>query len=224
MMRWDKFIKELPEDMISLKEIKQITHMSFQSITKISNFLHIEILGIGRKRYINKQYLDRIILPIDEKWCLRCLKPTKLIDMCQYTEFKHICQECNLIDQRKRYKAYKTKNREKVRERESSYYQLNKETIKEKLIQSNYRERAAELKRKRIYGVEKEQYQKLLDDSNGRCNICGEISTKLHLDHDHYNGKIRHLLCYTCNVGLGSFKDDVNKLQKAIDYLNRYKD
>lgn len=58
------------------------------------------------------------------------------------------------------------------------------------------------------------------------CQICSCDLTELnirdvHLDHDHKTGKIRGLLCFQCNTGLGHFKDDVDRLQKAIDYLLR---
>ncbi len=32
-------------------------------------------------------------------------------------------------------------------------------------------------------------------------------------------GKVRGLLCYNCNVGLGNFKDDKESLMNAIKYL-----
>jgi hypothetical protein len=60
---------------------------------------------------------------------------------------------------------------------------------------------------------------KSLGEKQGfRCAICGEKS-KLHLDHDHENIKIRGLLCSACNTGLGFFKDDIQLLLKAIIYL-----
>jgi hypothetical protein len=39
------------------------------------------------------------------------------------------------------------------------------------------------------------------------------------VDHDHKTGKIRGILCDSCNRGIGIFKDDVNKLNEAIQYL-----
>ncbi len=59
----------------------------------------------------------------------------------------------------------------------------------------------------------------------GVCAVCGNspnMSKKrggLHVDHDHSTGKVRGLLCESCNVGLGFFKDSSIKLAKAIEYL-----
>jgi muconolactone delta-isomerase len=49
------------------------------------------------------------------------------------------------------------------------------------------------------------------------CCICGEPA--VHIDHNHSTGKVRGRLCHLCNMGLGSFKDSAEKLQKAIEYL-----
>lgn len=45
------------------------------------------------------------------------------------------------------------------------------------------------------------------------------IVIKLSLDHDHYTSKIRGILCQECNHAIGLFKDDVELLKKAIEYL-----
>ena len=41
----------------------------------------------------------------------------------------------------------------------------------------------------------------------------------LAVDHCHNKGEVRGLLCYSCNIALGLFKDDINKLKSAISYL-----
>ena len=43
------------------------------------------------------------------------------------------------------------------------------------------------------------------------------------IKHDHATGKVRALLCPGCNNGMGCFKDDPVRLQKAISYLTRHK-
>lgn len=55
----------------------------------------------------------------------------------------------------------------------------------------------------------------------GACDICGDTESKLQLDHCHTTGKYRGLLCRACNLALGHFKDDVDLMRKAIDYIER---
>ena len=59
---------------------------------------------------------------------------------------------------------------------------------------------------------------------NEKCGICGcGLDDSAHADHDHSSGKIRGLLCFKCNVGLGHFKDDIRLLSAAAEYLERWK-
>ena len=62
-----------------------------------------------------------------------------------------------------------------------------------------------------------------MSKQNNCCAICGKSQNnenrRFAIDHCHKTGKIRGLLCYTCNNGLGSFKDNVIFLLNAINYL-----
>lgn len=58
------------------------------------------------------------------------------------------------------------------------------------------------------------------------CPICKKrtipgITSKVVLDHNHNTGEPRAWICDSCNTGLGRFKDDINLLQRAIDYLKK---
>lgn len=54
-----------------------------------------------------------------------------------------------------------------------------------------------------------------------RCNICKKTSSKLKVDHNHNTGLVRGVLCFKCNIGLGSFRDNIMSLKKAVAYLQR---
>ena len=64
------------------------------------------------------------------------------------------------------------------------------------------------------------------------CKICGKIVHKAPenskdkknqavIDHDHKTGELRGLLCHQCNVGIGNFKDSIDRMLNAILYLSR---
>ena len=55
------------------------------------------------------------------------------------------------------------------------------------------------------------------------CQLCGTYSESLHLDHNHKDGSFRGYLCANCNQALGKFKDSINKLKKAIAYLEQHR-
>lgn len=73
------------------------------------------------------------------------------------------------------------------------------------------------------YGITIDEYNAMLMKQNNQCAICGKTPEEngrgLAVDHDHVTGKIRALLCLSCNNGLGQFNDDVELLQSAITYL-----
>lgn len=78
----------------------------------------------------------------------------------------------------------------------------------------------------------KDEYLRMVEEHNNLCAICGRPETErssphtdemdLSVDHCHETGKVRGLLCRQCNIALGRFREDVDILQSAIAYLNRY--
>lgn len=72
------------------------------------------------------------------------------------------------------------------------------------------------------------EYRRLMTEQKGVCALCGlpEIHRnpkgaikKLSVDHCHQTGKVRALLCSSCNMGLGHFKDNPELLRKAAQYV-----
>lgn len=56
----------------------------------------------------------------------------------------------------------------------------------------------------------------------GNCEICGERK-QLCVDHDHKTNTFRGLLCNSCNVGIGYFKDKPELLIKASLYIQSHR-
>lgn len=80
----------------------------------------------------------------------------------------------------------------------------------------------------RTYGISNEDYGEMLKAQNSKCEICGgegflmknqHHRMKLVVDHDHKTGKVRGVLCHNCNRALGLFKDSVENLDRAKEYL-----
>ena len=77
------------------------------------------------------------------------------------------------------------------------------------------------------YGITLKDYDRMLEEQNHKCKICGKSETAivggikpmLSVDHCHETKKVRGLLCSACNRALGMFKDSPEILKNAIKYL-----
>ena len=111
-------------------------------------------------------------------------------------------------------KAWREANKERAQANRKRHYEENKE-------HSLKYSRQYSLKRK--FKITLEEYQQMEQNQGGVCAICGGVCTrKLAVDHDHATGKVRGLLCNNCNRGLGHFKDNLENLQQAINYLKEH--
>src|SRR6185312_12520919 len=86
--------------------------------------------------------------------------------------------------------------------------------------------------RLRKFGLTPVERDRLLAEQGGGCAVCGERMSRdkdprtgkqrrLHVDHCHRTGRVRGLLCASCNLGLGKFQDDPSRLERAAEYLRR---
>lgn len=81
------------------------------------------------------------------------------------------------------------------------------------------------------YGLTIERHDEMLVEQDGLCAICGRppnpdgirAASRLHADHDHVTGKVRALLCNSCNNGIGRFRDDPALLRAAAEYIERHR-
>lgn len=112
---------------------------------------------------------------------------------------------------------WRKSHREEISKHMKEYYQKNKVTRKEYNRKNLIKQ----------YGITLEEYDKILLEQGNKCKICGkskeDSKVSLCVDHNHVTGKIRGLLCISCNTALGGFKDNINILRKAIEYLERTK-
>lgn len=76
--------------------------------------------------------------------------------------------------------------------------------------------------KERKYGMQEGDFLSLIKSQANRCGICEEMFTESSppcVDHCHSTKKVRGLLCRSCNLGIGYFKDSKQIMNLAIDYI-----
>jgi len=154
------------------------------------------------------------------KICIKCKKLKALTEFylirSNKDKLQNYCKDCsNLI--------HKIHNATPEAKKKRSI--LNKKLKNNSMYKA--KEKASHYKRK--YKMDLEQYNQMLKEQNGVCKICGKPEIHLNnwtgkvrplsVDHCHATGKVRGLLCHTCNLGLGNFKDNSELLRKGAKYL-----
>jgi hypothetical protein len=114
---------------------------------------------------------------------------------------------------RRAAKKYRANNKDKVRQANKNWKEKNPAQHK-KLVRRH--------RLKKRYGLTEQQFDELLKNCDGKCKGCRRMfSDKLkpHVDHDHKTGRVRGLLCFSCNTILGLAKDDPYILQRLISFM-----
>ena len=142
-----------------------------------------------------------------EKWFY---KSTREKDGFQYT-----CKNCvrgNRCSDKSRQHIQKYNKSKSGRLAAKKYRNTKKGRLANKISQ---------LKTK--YGLSLLRFNMLFHKQEGCCAICGkhqsELKVNLSVDHDHQTGKVRGLLCFNCNTGMGNLGDNTELLLKAVAYL-----
>jgi hypothetical protein len=128
---------------------------------------------------------------------------------------------------RKRVAQWRIDNPEKYRQQYLAYQHRNRDKIlaankdRRKRNPEPYKKHSRRANLKKNFGITLEQRDALLDRQGGVCAICGshESERALHVDHCHSTGSVRGILCHRCNTGIGMFRDNIEFLSSAIQYL-----
>ena len=120
---------------------------------------------------------------------------------------------------------YRQKNKDRIKE----YYQKNKDQVKARSAKYRTEHKEATLARERRHNLLRdfnltvEGYNELFQKQGGRCAVCGkhqsDFKIALAVDHCHTTGKIRGLLCSSCNRAIGLLGDDLYGVTLAMEYL-----
>jgi hypothetical protein len=141
---------------------------------------------------------------------------------------KKYATEQDRIDARRQQKIeasrrYRERNREVMREKAKSYRLINREVCLErtKKWQRENPDKAKDAVYRRKYGISLRDYENMVSQRNGKCDICSEVKL-LVVDHCHDDGGVRGLLCDRCNVGIGCLEDNPDRLFAAAKYIVGY--
>ena len=133
-----------------------------------------------------------------------------------------ICQKCDVEKPMSDYRLYQSGRRKRriciACERRNRRDNRESEHTPERLEQMRRRRYVRE------YGVTVEEYDQMVLDRQGRCDICGLLpkdnrGSKLHVDHIEGTKQARGLLCLRCNVGIGMLKHNRKIIAAAHRYL-----
>ncbi len=114
--------------------------------------------------------------------------------------------------------AWAKENPEACREASKRSKQRNPDRVEEDTFISRFRK----------HGLTLDQYHAMAERQDFCCAICREIPVPKHcksspdgfvIDHSHVSGKVRGLLCPSCNVALGQLRDNPHTARKAATYL-----
>ncbi len=111
-------------------------------------------------------------------------------------------------------RQWRLKNIDKIKEYSKENYSLNKDKIAEYNKKNRLHQRVIK------YNLTDDKFNIMYNSQNGCCAICGK-HRKLEIEHNHQTGKVRGLVCHKCNVVIGMCEENVEVLQKAIEYLNK---
>ncbi len=74
------------------------------------------------------------------------------------------------------------------------------------------------------YSMSIDIFKDIWSKQNGCCTICGTVfnDANYRIDHNHETGKVRGILCTSCNTGIGLLKDSPQILLQASEYLKNH--
>ncbi len=147
---------------------------------------------------------------LERKRCAKCLE-TKNLEMFRYRtnkganrkpHYESYCKPCEKYDSKKWYA--KNKAHQKARD----------------FVRNCNR-----------FGITAEEYRDRIKAQNRKCAICKRHESSrrngclknLAIDHCHITGKIRALLCHSCNTAIGLMQEDPKRFIAASRYLRKFK-
>lgn len=127
------------------------------------------------------------------------------------------CVQCLRDNQRRHYNKDIEKSREYQRDFAQRWRAENDDKFKGILLRSKLKK----------YGLTPETFLATIVAQNGKCATCPRVLKNdrfTHVDHCHKTGKVRGVLCHSCNIALGIVQENSNVLRSLATYLERHKE
>ena len=108
-----------------------------------------------------------------------------------------------------------------IKDAKSKYRETDKGKATEAKYQETYGKENRQKLKLNLYKISVAEFNEILFKQNSKCAICKndlDMGKKTCIDHCHNSKKVRGILCWSCNVGLGHFKDSPELLKQAAVY------
>lgn len=203
-----RILENARKDNNKYKKICRICGREFETTTAATSICSSKCNGINISANAEKRIVSNLKTGV--KKCSKCGVVKSLGEFYNVKGRPGVsswCKKCKL-DQNKKY----AKNPEVA--------------ARKKLWKKKYNLGTKDLRKfnrmKNLYGLSFDEYMRMVESQGGKCAICGKKLSGVrgvNIDHCHKTGKVRGLLCRSCNLGLGFFRDNNDILDKAIQYL-----
>jgi len=174
------------------------------------------VRGLCGKHYVSWKYWadPKIVAARNRKWRKSATRPRAKCHPSRAHQAKGMCMSCYL---RWQWQNQITNNQKKQRS------ESKRKWIKNNLDRARKGWRRHALLK---YGLTLEKLNEMIASQRGACAICKSDKKPLQIDHCHTTGKVRKLLCCTCNGSLAWLEKMLSKNEwviKAKEYLEQHK-
>ena len=155
------------------------------------------------------------------KQCTKCLQ---VKSFAEFHNDKHKkdnlhtqCKECHSLRNKTKRKTdivWREMQAQRAKQYREKYPDKNRDTIRNSTLKAKY-------------GITSKEYDTLFESQGYKCAVCGssknQVYGKMPVDHCHNTGKVRGILCQSCNVTLGKVEEKEEILLALIEYLKKHK-
>ena len=139
-----------------------------------------------------------------------------------------VCQETKLIEAFKKDSSLSSGHKSICKKCHNASHKMRKASSDPIAIRASRRNSLLKCE----YNLTPEQYDRMVEEQHGLCAVCKRPETRidrrtgiircLSIDHDHKTGKVRRLLCATCNSALGLLGDDPVRIAALLKYIQQH--